>query len=184
LAKVDNPALAIRVDLPRSTDLPHEIATGDARCPSCGRIVEKSWGYCPFCDALLDKPPRIGSATLVEKETRGDTTAIGAGLIVLSILGGLGIIVYFCGGSFQQPAPDLPYPPRNFPSEQAGTNGMIISACLFGLVIVGMVLAAKGRGQVASIGMVVLGALTIPLLLLAGVISFFVYIAAGCHPGF
>jgi hypothetical protein len=174
LAIVDNPNVAIRAGVPGPPALPPETPTERGTCPSCGRTVEKSWSYCPSCDALLYRPHRIRPETLLEKETRVDTAAVGAGLVLLSCLGGLGIIVYFCGG------PSI----KDAPSAQAGTNGITISACLFAMVVVGMVLAGRSRTQAVRITTIVAGALTIPLLLLAGVISWLIYIAAGCHPGF
>jgi hypothetical protein len=64
--------------------------------------------------------------------------------------------------------------------QKAGTIGMIISAALFGTVVVGMTLAAKSRDHGMRMGTIVTGAVTIPVLVLAGAVSWFIYVCGGC----
>ena len=165
LARIDNPAVVHR-------ELSGAV-TGSATCRSCGRIVEKVWGYCPFCRAALDKPQRVRRRSSVDKETHRDTAAIGVGLVVISLLGGLGIIFFFCGGGGQLIE-------GNVAIQKAGKIGMIISTVLFVTVIVGMTLASRSQSQGMRTGTIVTGAVTIPLLTLAGVLSWFIYVCGGC----
>jgi hypothetical protein len=174
LAKIDNPNLAIRAELPTPTASPPEAVTGAATCPSCGRTVEKLWGYCPSCRAPLDQPLRNRRKASVDKETHGDTAAIGGGLVLLSLLGAVGIIFFFCGGPAQHVLPG------DTPTRPIAIIGMIISTVLFGLVVVGMVLAGKSRVPGLGTGTIVTGAITIPLLVLTGAISWFIYVCGGC----
>jgi len=110
----------------------------------------------------------------VDKETYGDTAAIGGGLVLLSLFGAIGIIFFFCGG------PALEVLPGDTPTRPMAIIGMIISAVLFGLVVVGMILAARSQAPGLGTGTIVTGAITIPLLVLAGALSWFIYVCSGC----
>jgi DNA-directed RNA polymerase subunit M/transcription elongation factor TFIIS len=169
LAKIDNPNLAIRTDIPgQALEMPAAI-TGRAICPACGRNVEKLWGYCPSCKAPLDRPYRARQRPSVDKEARSDTIASATGLILMSLLGAVGIVVFFCSG-----VSDI----RGESSQLAGMIGMIISALLCIAVIGGIILAAQSQVQGMRIGVIVVGALVIPLLLFAAAVSFIVYSCA------
>lgn len=170
LAKI---SVGIQAEPPQPSSSAPEGVTGSATCRSCGRIVEKVWGYCPFCRTPLDQPRRVRRRLSVDKEAHRDISAIGAGMVLISLLGGLGIIFFFCGS----PGGRLQ---GQIATQQAGTAGVIISAVLFGAVVVGMVLASKSHSEVKRTSTIITGALAIPLLLLAGVISWFVYVCGGC----
>src|SRR5438445_3703862 len=74
LTKVDSPAFGVHRELAAAV-------TGSATCPSCGRTVEKLWGYCPSCRAPLNKPYRVRRRSSVDREARSDTIAAAAGLV-------------------------------------------------------------------------------------------------------
>jgi uncharacterized membrane protein len=135
--------------------------------------VEKVWGYCPFCKANLEPPYRARTKASVDKEAHRDISAIGAGLVLISLLGGLGIIFFFCG-------PAAGRIEGQIAMQRAGNIGMIISAALFGIVVLGMIMASKSHSEGMRAGTIVTGAVAIPLLVLAGAISWFVYVCGGC----
>jgi uncharacterized membrane protein YozB (DUF420 family) len=134
--------------------------------------VEKIWGYCPFCRNALDKPYRVRRRSSVDKEEQTDTASIALGLVVMSLMGAVGIILFFVWGGIQMPGKTL---------EQSASMGMILSALLFLATVVGVVLAGKRTEKEAKrIIATVIGTLSIPFLLCAGVLSWLIYVTAGC----
>jgi uncharacterized membrane protein len=109
----------------------------------------------------------------VDREVHRDTSAIGGGLVLISLLGALGIIFFFCGA----PGRDLQ---GQAAMQHAGTIGIVISVALFGMVVAGMILASKSQSQGMRAGTIVTGAITIPLLLLTAALSWFIYVCGGC----
>jgi hypothetical protein len=103
LKKVSNPGVGIQSTPPR------EVATIEAspleQCPRCGKGVQGGWQYCPFCNAeLVVLSASIGTRAYAERrgaedwterpldvEVRRDSSAVGAGLIAVGVLGFIGL---------------------------------------------------------------------------------------------
>src|SRR5262245_4343867 len=104
LASIPNPALsdvaAGRAPAPAAPDTPPPavLQPRERSCPDCGRPVESSWRYCPHCDAPLEEGAFLGPKDTLEGDVRRDTSAVGIGLGLLGLLGGGGMIFYYCGG--------------------------------------------------------------------------------------
>jgi hypothetical protein len=169
LARVVNPNALMTADARRERAA--EPSGEEPICPECGREVKRSWRMCPFCEAPLRRA-RARSLPSVDDEVRRDTTGLGIGLIVLAVLGGVGIIVFLCGGGLKD-------------MRMADTQAVAMGAILFGIfllvpAIAGIVLTVRGREPGSRILGGILGAVGVGLLVAALGVSFLIYTVSSC----
>jgi hypothetical protein len=185
-------------------------------CPSCGSTLQvasddrERWLTCPRCLAQVVNPnvlvttgapspqPEVPEAASQgpflaspDDDVRRDTTGLRAFLIALALMGGIGIVLFLCGGGLGQTGQGL--------TLQAT---LVIGAVLFMLAITGSVVlsfrgsnpAARGIGRVLVGGLVgtLIGAgfailvcvlLVLAFVALVGAVinSFFETCSKGCH---
>ncbi len=140
-------------------------------CPECGQPVERGWRYCPHCDAVLvhrGPPPEP-----LDAEVRGDMGLVGGGLTLLALLGGLGMILFYCGGG-------LGSVHSKSEAQGAAGIGMGVGVVLFGLAVTGMVVGGLSRGEGSRIGSIIIGALALTVLGFAILVTVVLYAFAGC----
>jgi hypothetical protein len=173
LARAVNPAALVKAGAPPPS--PDQFtASGVAEeptCPGCGERIQRSWRFCPLCEEPLRGALVRRRPLSVDRQARSDLGMVGAGLVLLGLLGAMGIILFMCSGGAT----------GDKGREQAiGTLGMVFSGVLFVLVIVGMVLAVQGRNPGSGITSSITGAFAILGLVLAFGVSWLVYVFAGC----
>jgi hypothetical protein len=181
LSSIPNPAQSDIAPGPGSAaspaPRPPALAAGEDACPNCGQLVERSWRYCPYCDAPLDEGwSHPGRDETAEADVRRDTSAIGIGFGVLGLLGGLGMILFFCSGGLSGIR-------TRSGAEQAATIGMVVGLVLFGLVIGGIVLGGLGKSPGGRVASSILGGIALAVLATAVAISGLIYMFAGCFEG-
>jgi hypothetical protein len=180
LSSIPNPALSDVAPAPSPAPAaaaeprpPEVLPVPQPPCPDCGQPVEPSWRYCPFCDAPLGSRWEPEPEESLEADVRRDTSAIGIGLAVLGLLGGGGMIVFYCGGGMSGVR-------SRSAAEQAAGIGVLIGVILFGLVVTGMVLGGVGKSGGGRLASTVLSAIALGVLGLAVGIAGIVYLFAGC----
>jgi hypothetical protein len=115
LKKVANPGVGIQSTAPaRGPAGATEAAPPLEQCPRCGEAVQSGWQYCPFCNAELAVPSasrgiREGYSDRhrredwterpLDAEVRRDSSAVGAGLIALVVLGFIGLFAIVLPGN-------------------------------------------------------------------------------------
>jgi hypothetical protein len=143
---------------------PNPAASGWLTCLRCGRGVESTWGYCPFCNAPLgfrqSGPPR----ETVDGEARRDQTLTGGGLIVLAVLAATGLMVFLCSGGLQWVGP---------------VGILLAGVVLVAVVIAGIGLAARGRDGARSVGLGVGGAVAIAFISVGLTLAFVAAVIIG-----
>jgi hypothetical protein len=107
LKKVPNPGVGIQSTPPTWGAAAATEVSPLEQCPRCGKAVERGWHYCPFCNAKLAVPAAstgIGAGYAdrrrledwterpLDIEVRRDSSAVGAGLIAVGVLGFIGLI--------------------------------------------------------------------------------------------
>jgi hypothetical protein len=170
LARVVNTRALVTADSPRR-QRPDEPSGEDRACLECGREVKRSWRICPFCEAPL-RGVRGRSLPSVDDDVRRDTKGLGIGLIVLTLLGGAGIIVFLCGGGLANM--------RMAETRQAATVATVVGIVLFIPAIAGIVLAVRSKDSGSRVVGGVLGGVGVGLLVLAVCVSFLVYTVSSC----
>jgi Double zinc ribbon len=177
LTQVMNPRQGITtpaaIPPPAPMERPAEPASAEPRCSECGAPVEPSWRYCPHCDAPLGRVRDIQRSVAADQDVRRDTGLAGGGLVLLGLLGGLGIILFLCGGGLNQVT-------SKSSVEGIASAATIIGFVLFGAVVAGMVLGATGKTSGTRVATTILGAIAIVVLVLAVAIAFVVYTFASC----
>ncbi|HMF19130.1 MAG TPA: hypothetical protein VKE98_18110 [Gemmataceae bacterium] len=106
LKKVANPGVGIQSRPPARGAAAATGASSLEQCPRCRKGVQAGWQYCPFCNAELAVPSaptgiRAGYADRqrledrmempLDVEVRRDSSAVGAGLIAVGVLGFIGL---------------------------------------------------------------------------------------------
>ncbi|MCI0465260.1 MAG: zinc ribbon domain-containing protein [Gemmataceae bacterium] len=152
---------------------PEVLLVTERSCPDCGNPVEPSWRYCPHCDEPLDHPAPVRRRGTAESDVRFDTGVVGVGVGVLGMLGGLGMVVFYCGGGLRGVD-------SKTGAENAAGAGMVVGLVLFGLVIVGMILGGQGRQPGTRVTSLVLGGIALGMLVLGLLVASTVYLFAGC----
>jgi hypothetical protein len=145
----------------------------EPRCPECGEAVKLSWRYCPNCDAPLGRGRTIRQVTSVEQDVRRDTGLAGGGLVLLGLLGGVGIVLFLCGGGLNE---------VRSRSQAQGIAGIatVIGVVLFGAVVAGMVQAGRAKSSGSHVATTVAGAFAIVILVLAMLLAGMVFLFADC----
>ena len=115
LKKVANPGVGIQRTPPARGAAAATEASPLEQCPRCGKAVQGGWQYCPFCNAQLAVPSastgiraRYADRRRLEDwterpldiEVRRDSSAVGAGLIAVGVLGFIGLFAVVLGGNF------------------------------------------------------------------------------------
>jgi hypothetical protein len=75
-----------------------EEAPRERSCPRCGERVEDRWSFCPNCEAFLRGPQRGLRARRFDSDVRRDSTFTTVLMILLAVLGGIGLCMYFLAG--------------------------------------------------------------------------------------
>jgi hypothetical protein len=106
LKKVANPGVGIQRTPPARGAAAATGVSPLEQCPRCNKGVQAAWQYCPFCNAELAVPSasteiRAGYADRqrledwterpLDIEVRRDSSAVGAGLIAVGVLGFIGL---------------------------------------------------------------------------------------------
>jgi hypothetical protein len=122
---------------------------------------------------MLDRPYPLRRAESLERDVRTDTGLAATGMVLLGMLGGLGMILFLCGGGLQNV--------RNKDTAQ-GVGGIVIIVAvgLLCLVVGGMVWASFGRQSGTRIATIIIGSFAIAVLVLATGFAGLVYLFAGC----
>jgi endogenous inhibitor of DNA gyrase (YacG/DUF329 family) len=114
LKTVANPGVGMQSTPPAGAAAATEASLLE-QCPRCGKAVQSGWQYCPFCNAELLVPSvsmgicpgyaeRRRSEDWPERpldvEVHRDSSAVGAGLIAVGVLGFIGLFAIVLGGNF------------------------------------------------------------------------------------
>jgi hypothetical protein len=108
----------------------------------------------------------------VDREVRHDTSLVGGGLVLLGLLGGVGMILFLCGGGLRDVH-------GKSTVQGIASVAVIVGVLLFAVVVAGMVLGGFGRAS-GSIATTIVGSFAIVVLVAAVGISGFIYMIAGC----
>jgi hypothetical protein len=151
----------------------HRLEPSDRpTCPGCGWPVEERWKVCPHCEEPLSGRRAEPSANPLDRDVRHDSAGVGIGLIVLGALGGIGVFLFLCGGGLQGMSARA--------IQDAGSVSMVIALVLCILVVIGGVLAMRGRETAGRILAVLLCVLTVAMLIVVVTVAGFVMMLASC----
>lgn len=169
LATVENPTAVAA----RSEPVP---PTTGVSCPDCGKALEPTWRFCPYCNssALPVRGPSR-STKAADADVRIDTGLIGVGLVTLGLLGAIAIFL----GTFSSVQGPKSAKKASEISE-IGMAGVGAEVVLLLLVVVGIVLTSVSRNLGFKIGGAIAGSLTIAALLVVLFCSGFILVFATC----
>jgi hypothetical protein len=162
-------AITAAPESPRPTS---EEASSRRTCPACGSPVEAGWRMCPHCEEPLKRKRPVEPDVPLEKDVRRDSTGVGIGLIVLGALGGVGMFLFLCGGGLQGMS--------HTATREASSIAMIVALVLLIPVVIGGVLAMRGRDTGGRILAILLTTLTVAMLVIVVGIAGFIMTIASC----
>lgn len=148
----------------------------DSGCPECGKALEPTWRFCPYCkaDSTASRPQRQPTAQ-ADADVRFDTGLLGIGLVVLGMLGA--VAIFFGTFSYVQG----PRTSRKVSEvSEVGMTGLVGEVILLLFVVLGIVLTSVSRNVGVKIGGAVAGGLTIAALIVVLFCSGFVLVFSTC----
>lgn len=169
LATVENPAARAGSSEPAPS-------TAAASCPDCGKTLEPTWRFCPYCKSSASSARQPSkSSRPADADVRMDTGLIGVGLVVLGMLGAIAIFLgtfsYVQGPRYSRKASEV---------SEVGMFGLGGELVLLLFVVVGIVLTSLSRNIGFKIGGAVAGSLTIAALLVVLFCSGFILVFSTC----
>lgn len=119
-------------------------------CPGCGRETAPAWRFCPYCETPLRGAQGGRRRDLADRDIQRDVKGTSAGLTILAILGGVGVLYFFFAV--------LPAA-----AEVRGMHGVLLVGLAFlAVVVVGIGMSARGRTPAArGVGRILVGTLAV-----------------------
>jgi hypothetical protein len=167
LAEIRDPNPAGDPGAPRGG--PGQVTAGPPRCSECDQEVQPSWRLCAYCGNRLGDRPIRRQRPSIEADTRKDTALTGLLLILLGLVGSVGYIMLFCSGAFSSAS-----------METLWNMSLGVGFGMVGVVVVGIVLSARGKDAGANLAGGLLGGLAISAIVVLLIGAFVIYAINDC----